>query len=214
MSFKRKSTQNISAFTLVELIVTLSLIIVVISLTTINYNASYSDSNLNNAQNSLYQNIKLAQSYALSYRAYDQALPVYWGIYLSAPSTPARLFADLNGNGFYDGGEGDLLSGGREIPWPDDIVINSIKGSNSGEVSDLYIMFALPSGDLYAYNSTSSDPNSVEDWMVELGDSRFPMGKVLKLSYPGLIDSQRCSCNQAETWCCSFCLSTTTCLSY
>ena len=50
-----------AGFTLVELIISLSIIIVIVSLVVINYNAGFSETNLTNTQNSLYQNIKLIQ---------------------------------------------------------------------------------------------------------------------------------------------------------
>ncbi|HPT08382.1 MAG TPA: hypothetical protein PLE28_01660 [bacterium] len=203
-----------AGFTLVELIVSVSIIIVIVSLTVINYNAGFSETNLSNTQNSLYQNIKQIQSYALSYRSYNNILPKYWGMYLATSSSVPVVFADINENGLYDDGEADTLFGGKEIVLEPDIIINNIKSQNSSTVSDLYIMFESGGGDMYVYNSTSSDPNNVDQWFIELRDIRFPLGKLLILNNPGLTDTKNCSCNGSTDWCCSFCTSTTTCSNY
>ena len=209
-----KILKNKNGFTLVELVVTMSLIIIILSLTVINYNAGYSDTNLSNTQNSLYQNIKLAQSYALSNRSYGSVLPYYWGMYIESGATSSILFADIDNDGLYDSGEADTLRGGREVAFSSDVKISKIKRLNSDSVPDLYIMFQSGSGDLYAYNSTSTEPNNVYDWYMELQDENFPLGRLLILSYPGMTDSQKCSCNASTDWCCSFCSSTVSCLNY
>ncbi len=203
-----------AGFTLVELIISLSIIIVIVSLVVINYNAGFSETNLTNTQNSLYQNIKLIQSYALSYRSYDSTLPKYWGMYLKASSSTSTVFADTNENGLYDNGEDDVLLGGKEILFSPDITVCNIKSQNSSTVPDLYIMFESGSGDMYVYNSTSSNPNNVEQWFIELKDARFPIGKLLILNNPGLTDTKNCACSGSANWCCSFCTSTTTCSNY
>lgn len=210
----KKDKKNKSAFTLVELVVTLSLIIIILSLTVVNYNASYSDTNLSNTQNSLYNNIKLVQSYALSNRAYSNVLPVYWGIYIQSGATSSILFADIDGDGIHDSGEYDINKGGKEIIFSPDIKVSNIKVLNSSSVPDLYIMFESGSGDLYVYNSTSSNPTNVDDWYIELQDEKFPLGRLLILSYPGMIDSQNCSCDALSNWCCSFCSSSVSCSNY
>ena len=62
-------------FTLVEVIVSLSIIAILLSLLVINFNLGSSYTNLNNSQASIYHNIRLAQSYALSHRSYYDHLP-------------------------------------------------------------------------------------------------------------------------------------------
>lgn len=210
----KKDKKNKSAFTLVELVVTLSLIIIILSLTVVNYNASYSDTNLSNTQNFLYHNIKLIQSYALSNQSYNNALPYYWGMYIESGATSSIIFADLNNNGFHDTGEYDINKGGREIIFSPDVQVSNIKPSTQSSVPDLYIMFESGSGDLYVYNSTSSNPTNIDDWYIELQDEKFPLGRLLILSYPGMIDSQNCSCDSLNNWCCSFCSSPVSCSNY
>jgi type II secretory pathway pseudopilin PulG len=213
MVFK-KDKNNKKGFTLVELVVTLFLIIIILSLSIVNYNAGYSDTNLSNTQNSLYNNIKLIQSYALSNQSYNNTLPYYWGMYIESGATTSILFADLNNNGLHDTGEYDIYKGGKEIVFSPDIKVSNIKILNDSSVPDLYIMFESGSGDLYVYNSTSSNPTNVDDWYIELQDEKFPLGRLLILAYPGMIDSQNCSCDDLSTWCCSFCSSSVSCSNY
>ena len=201
-------------FTLVEMLLTLSLIVIILSLTIVNYNTSYSNTNLNNTQNSLYNNIKLIQSYALSSRSYNNFLPKYWGMYMEVGADSSILFADLNGDGQHNIGEYDVAKGGKNIIFSPDIKITSIKNNDNELVADLYIMFESTSGDLFAYNSTSSHPAKINDWYIELQDEKFPSGRLLILSYPGLLDSENCSCNDLNNYCCSFCPPNSSCLSY
>jgi len=210
----KKGRENKKGFTLVELLVTLSLIIIILSLTVVNYNASYSDTNLSNTQNSLYHNIKLIQSYALSNQSYNGSLPYYWGMYLESGATTSIIFADLDNDGLHDAGEYDIYKGGKEIIFSPDVKVSNIKSSSTDSVLDLYIMFESGSGDLYVYNSTSSNPTNTDDWYIELQDEKFPLGRLLILSYPGMIDSQNCSCDDLSTWCCSFCSSSVSCSNY
>lgn len=194
-------------FTLVELMVSLSIIIVLVSLVVINYNIGFSENNLTNAQSISYQNIRLAQSYALSYRSYDDVSPSYWGVYFEQGTSSIILFADLNGNYSYDDGEADILLGGKTIALPQDIIIDYISWSSSG----LNVLFEFGSGRILTYSSDIGSPD-LNYWQIELKDEHYDIGKMISLSALGQLDTQDCSCDNIDKYCCNFCVSKDNCI--
>lgn len=199
--------ENKKGFTLVELMVSLSIIIVLISLTVINYNISFSENNLSNAQSMSYQNIRLAQSYALSFKSYDDILPGYWGIYFEKGTSSIILFADLNSNYIYDDGEADIFLGGKIISLPKDIIIDYI----SWDGSDLSVLFEVGSGKMVTYNSETGTPD-IDNWQIELKDSHYDIGKMISLNSLGKLDVYDCSCDNIDKYCCNFCASKDNCI--
>lgn len=194
-------------FTLVELMVSLSIIIVLVSLVVINYNIGFSENNLTNAQSISYQNIRLAQSYALSYRSYDDVSPSYWGVYFEQGTSSIILFADLNGNYSYDHGEANSFWGGKTIILPRDIIIDYI----SWDSSDLNVLFEVGSGKMITYNSDIGSPD-INDWQIELKDINYDIGKIISLNSLGQLDVKDCSCDNIDKYCCDFCPNKDNCI--
>ncbi|HOZ53234.1 MAG TPA: type II secretion system protein [bacterium] len=199
--------ENKKGFTLVELMVSLSIIIVLISLAVINYNIGFSENNLTNAQSISYQNIRLAQSYALSFKSYDDTLPGYWGVYFEKGTSTIILFADLNSNYSYDEGEADILLGGKTISLPKDILIDYISWNSL----DLNVLFEVGSGRMLTYSSDIGSPD-LNYWQIELKDEHYDIGKIISLSSLGKLDVYDCSCDNIEKYCCDFCVSKDNCI--
>lgn len=197
MNINRK---NKPAFTLVELSVSLFIIVILVSLVVINYNAGFSGANLINAQNSLFQNIKLAQSYSLSYRSYDDVLPKYWGIYISTSSSEFILFADVNENAVYDEGEADPFLGGRVVTLSVDTEVSYLTFDSSA----ISILFESGTGRMFIYDVDNAifDNNP---WLVELKDKRLNIARLILLAPPADVNTENCSCDSADFYCCSFC---------
>ncbi|MDD3711472.1 MAG: prepilin-type N-terminal cleavage/methylation domain-containing protein [Patescibacteria group bacterium] len=188
------------AFTLIELSVSLFIIVILVSLVVINYNAGFSGANLINAQNSLFQNIKLAQSYSLSYRSYDDVLPKYWGIYISTSSPDFILFADLNENAVYDEGEADPMLGGRVVNLSVDTEFSYLTFDSSA----ISILFESGTGRMSVYDVDSSAFDN-NPWLVELKDKRIDIARIIIITPPADINTDNCSCDDVELYCCSFC---------
>jgi prepilin-type N-terminal cleavage/methylation domain-containing protein len=197
MNINRK---NKPAFTLVELSVSLFIIVILVSLVVINYNAGFSGANLINAQNSLFQNIKLAQGYSLSYRSYDDVLPKYWGIYISTSSPDFFLFADLNENAVYDEGEADPMLGGRVVNLSVDTEFSYLTFDSSA----ISILFESGTGRMFIYDVDSSAFDN-NPWLVELKDKRLNIARVILIAPPADVNTEECSCSNADLYCCSFC---------
>ncbi len=196
------------AFTLIELMVGLFIITLVSSLVLVNYNVGFSDANLVGAQTSLHQNIKNAQSYALSNKSYDGVSPVYWGINFSASDQKVTFFADLNGNGKVDSGEADDFLGGREIVLANDVVFRL-----SFDVDEISVLFENGTGGMSVYNVDDELFDNLP-WHVEVRDKRYDIGRLIILESPLVIDTQKCFCNDATLFCCSFCNGGPACIDF
>lgn len=203
----KNQIKNKRGFTLVELMISLAIIVILVSLTIINYNIGFSQNNLINAQSISYQNIRLVQSYALSFKSYNDILPSYWGAYFEKGVSSIILFADLNGNYSYDVGEADLLLGGKIINLPRDIIIDYI----SWDSADLNVLFEVGSGKMITYNSDIGIPD-INDWQIELKDNNYDIGKIIRLNSLGQFDVKDCSCDNINKYCCNFCINKDNCI--
>lgn len=201
--------KNKVGFTLIEITVSLFIIVLLVSLTIANYNTGYSGANLVGAQESLFQNIKLAQSYALSYRSYDDILPKNWGVYLEASSSYAYLFADLNENNVYDNGEADAFLGGREIYLSIDTELSYL----SFGASAISVLFESGTGimNIYDVDLASIDNNP---WLVELKDKKIDLARLIILEPPIGVYMKNCFCSESDDYCCSFCSPSDSCIDF
>jgi prepilin-type N-terminal cleavage/methylation domain-containing protein len=206
MSFIKR---NKPAFTLMEISVSLFIIVILLSLVVVNYNAGYSGANLISGQEILFQNMKLAQSQALSYRSYDNILPKYWGVYLEAGSSEFFLFADMNENGVYDVGEANISLGGRQVFLSVDTEINYL----SFDTSAISVLFESGTGRMFIYDVDSSAFDN-NPWLIELKDKRFNMARVIVIDPPTRIEPMTCSCYEATDYCCSFCAGGDPCIDF
>ena len=95
------------AFTLVELLVAISIIVLLTGIVILNFRSGGDQLALERAANQVAQDIKKAMEMALGGKEKDGSFPQGgYGIYFSAPSNSYVLFADNNPNGSYDPGEG------------------------------------------------------------------------------------------------------------
>lgn len=205
MSYLNK---KIKAFTLIELLISLFIITILVSIVTINYKSTSNVNNLINIQSFLYQNLKLAQNYALSNKSYNNVLPEYWGIYFSGSDSRIFLFADLNGNAVYDDGEAEIIYGGSEIILPKEIIFRL-----SWEFDNLSVLFKPGDGHMFIYNV---DESHFEDfaWHIELKEKNFDIAKLIIVEPPARIDISNCSCFEENNYCCSFCPSKDKCIDF
>lgn len=198
-NFSSKEIKLKKAFTLIEMMIVLFIVGILSSIVVANYNAGYSTTDLINSQNTIQQNLKLTQSYALNNKPYNGVVPTYWGMNFSAPDQKIYLFADLNGNYLPDTGEMDAVYGGKEIVLPSGLTFR-----NSFNIATVTALFTPGSGEMIAYDSDSAALNYLE-WRVEISDKHFNIGKVVVFQPGYLIDNASCSCSDASVACCSFC---------
>ncbi len=194
------SSKNKKAFTLIELSVSIFIIVVMISFVFINFNTGAVGVDLINTQTSLFQNIKLAQNYALSYRSYDGGAPKYWGLYIDPNGSRFVLFADINENAVYDEGEAESLFGGKVLSLPVGVEFSYLAFNTSA----ISILFELGSGRMSIYDIDTEDFDN-NPWLIELKDKQFDFSRLILINPPTEVDVQDCSCSDSSLYCCSFC---------
>jgi prepilin-type N-terminal cleavage/methylation domain-containing protein len=162
-----KNIQNNNhGFTLIEVLVSLTIIMLMTTLFLSNYNSGIRSNNLSLGAQQLVSDIRSAQDKAIASTPYNgTTFPAGgWGIYFST-STPSQyiLFADSNGNKVYDAGEADPTKGGMIIPLPNSIVISSINTNNVShpKTNTLDFNFLPPDPSTIIYDSTGIATSSV-----------------------------------------------------
>lgn len=105
---KKKISGENCGFTLVELVVTISIFVIISTLVFANYPKFRSQLSLKKTSQEIALAVREAQVYSLSVREYNETFPGY-GVHFDAskPDT-VLLFADTNNNNSYDEGDGTV----------------------------------------------------------------------------------------------------------
>lgn len=119
-----------AAFTLIELIVAISIIAIVVGVFLANYYGGETQSQLVNATSGLMRDLRTAQTKGAVNANYGPDIPFGWGINLVSSSSKYTIFADVNGNRILDDStEASVVKGSKEITLPEGITISSITNS-------------------------------------------------------------------------------------
>lgn len=95
-----------AGFTLVEMIVTVGIIVIVISLGLVNFKAlGNSSSTYSASRDLLVSDLRLTASKALNQERFQSQEPYGWGVYFTLLTNKYTIFADVNGNRTYDSNE-------------------------------------------------------------------------------------------------------------
>lgn len=93
------------AFSLVELMVTIGIILIITSIVMVRYASFNSTTLLNNQAYEIALNLREAQVFAVSVRGEENQFRLSYGLYFETDSLQYYLFGDSNNNGIYDSGE-------------------------------------------------------------------------------------------------------------
>ncbi len=171
--------KNQSGFTLIETLVSISIIALISGIFIANYRGAEKRSNLNLAAQKVASDIRFAQNYALGLQEFNGSSPPGgWGVYFTAASSQYIIFADTNapdGNQNYDGAS-EMF---RLLDLPDGITISLIDGASPASVS---IVFDPPDPITWVYGA---DDNSVD---ITLTESVTGTAKTITVNFLGLID--------------------------
>lgn len=155
-----KKDKKQKGFSLLEMLVSVSILGIMLSIFAVNYRGANSKSELVGAAQKMASDIRLMQNYGLSLKKFsptDTEPPAGgWGIYINNASTSYVLFADKNtpnGNKAYDNGEKF-----REILLPGGITVapNGILVGGS-PVPTSTVIFFPPDPMTYINNSSSTN---------------------------------------------------------
>lgn len=176
-----------TGFTLIELIVSVSIIAMVTSIFLANYSSANRRSDLTMTAQKLVTDIRLAQNYALGLARYGESGSINvpeggWGVHIDLQSYGTDkyvIFADDNFNYLYDNTEENISYGAQVTTLPNNIIINSL--STGGTKADITF---LPPDPITTINGASST-KSVD---IVLKDLKTNSIKTVRVNYLGLAE--------------------------
>lgn len=145
--FGKKLNRNMkkTGFTLIELIVSVSIISIVTAIFLANYNSANRRSDLTMTAQKMVTDIRMAQNYALGLARYGLSGSLNvpdggWGVHLDLQNYGNNrylIFADDNGNQVFDSTEAEINYGAQITTLPNNIVIESLSSGNKADVTFL-----------------------------------------------------------------------------
>ena len=194
-----KKINHKKAFTIIEVLIAVSIIAIIGAVFNANYKVSSSQSALTVFQQSLSQDIGLAKWKAIDLEYYDSQTPVYWGVSLSEGSNEYTIFADLNGNWLLDVGEDDPLKGAKINKAKVDAYISNINLANN-----LNVLFSTE-GDFLTFYDVDNSIEVFGELRIELKSESLNIGKLVFVNSFSLVDVSDCFCSPTADYQCSWC---------
>lgn len=177
------------AFTIIEILISLSIIIILSTLFLTNYKIGDKNSNLINFQTTLFNDLEKIKWKALNLENYNDQLPDYWGLHLNKASSSYDIFVDF--------GDSDETVKTQSIP--SNLLISDINLSD-----EILVLFSTSTGFPIFYDVINSVFVS-GDLILELKDFDFDFGKRIIINSHGLVDYDNCFCAVGYTNQCSWC---------
>lgn len=179
--------KNLAGFTLIELMVSISIIAIMSGLFLTNYRSTSRTSGLKMTAQKLASDLRLAQNYSLGSKEYKGEMPVGgWGVHFNRVSSPNSyiIFADSNGNMHYDNGESDIDQGGLTISMPTGISIKEISAGSSIDLVDITFLPPDPTTNIWDGVNTH---NLVD---IALSEENSSSVKTVEVNFFGLVEEK------------------------
>lgn len=183
-----KIRKNLIGFSLIELLVSISIIALISVVFMVNYHSTNKRSELNVAKQKLASDIRLAQNYSLGSKTYDGVNTPSggWGVHFVTDASDYIIFADggvviadPNGNHVYDVGE-DI----ETKTLPAGVTISSLSPADTFD-----IVFFPPNPDIYIYGRDVFDLQAAEA-TIDIKENINNSTATVTVNYFGLIDTQ------------------------
>lgn len=197
-----KLKRNKAGFTLLEMITSMSLIVIITTIFIANYRSSNRRTDLVMTAQKLVTDIHMAQNNALGLVKYGGTVPAGgWGIHFDK-SEPKQyiMFADLNQPEsddpwdphsadlrymFYDEGEGEIDSGARIIDLPTGVEIVSLEITTADDNTDIAnVTFLPPDPKTNIFNEIATSTFL----RIGLRDAREGKTKTVRVNFLGLVE--------------------------
>jgi prepilin-type N-terminal cleavage/methylation domain-containing protein len=180
-----------SGFTLIELIVSVSIIVMVTGIFLVNYNSANRRTDLTMTAQKLVSDIRLTQNYALGLARYGGRFGVVpyggWGVHFDTnANNQYTIFADINENKAYDADEANVADGGQITVLPDNVYIESVQIPDDSTTSKVDVTFLPPDPITTIMNSDSFATSS--EVIITLKDSRTEVSKRIQVNFLGLAE--------------------------
>jgi len=172
-------------FTLVELMVAISIIAIITTVSLAGYYGGEKKSNLDGGMRALSTNFNYARNNFLNGTKYNGIVPLGgWGIHLDSATTTYFLFADANNNGIYDEGEAVDSLGGKEFNLGTNLIFSSATLGNQLDV--VFFGINSPSASIMSGENSSS---TVCVTVFEISSELLAGFKINSLGFFEVVDS-------------------------
>lgn len=180
-----------SGFTIIELIVSITIISLVTGIFLANYSSANRRTDLTMTAQKLVSDIRLAQSYALGLARYGSSgathVPIGgWGIHFNLTNLGRDryvIFADDNADTYYSSGEAAETYGGQTVYLPKNISIESMQMAST-TVDKINVTFLPPDPITNINNGTATSTNAV----IVLKDLKNNTIKTVRINFLGLVE--------------------------
>ncbi|MBN2884694.1 prepilin-type N-terminal cleavage/methylation domain-containing protein [Patescibacteria group bacterium] len=182
-----KNTDNKKGFSLIELVISVSIISLLATIFLANYHNINQRTDLAMTAQTLVSDIRFAQSNALGLIKYGEEIPGGgWGIFISANPEDRQyiIFADTDSNREVSFNEDELSFGARTVVLPEKISIDEIYLDSGTVVSDVNIVFLPP--DPVTYIITQFGDTSAIN--IRLKESINNTTKTVRVNFLGLVE--------------------------
>jgi len=186
---KKASPADKPAFTLLEMIVSISMITIVTALFIANYRSANKRTDLILTAQSLVADIHLAQNNTLGLVKYNDAVPVGgWGVAFDVAKNYYVLFADWDEPymNMDETTEANPDYGGRITYLPADITISKLTTTGEFENSAVNVTFLPPDPRTNIYRVGSGATSSALE--IELREGRNNSVKTVRVNFLGLVE--------------------------
>jgi type II secretory pathway pseudopilin PulG len=176
--------------TLIEMVVSISIIVLIASLFIANYRTANKRTDIIMAAQTLVADLHLAQNNSLGLVKYDGEVPAGgWGVHFDQTRDTYTMFADLNAPGTggymsYDDGEGDVNYGARLTQLPAGIEITRLETPGPESNVQANVTFLPPDPSTNIYNGTATSTRL----LIELTEGRNNTVKTIRVNFLGLIE--------------------------
>lgn len=190
MFLKRFNQQGLS---FMEIMVTISIIVIVLSISSVNYRNSNRRLELTLFTRKVVSDLRLMQSNAASAKNFGAVAQNVWGVYFNPSNSDYKMFVDRPDGSFPDNRRYETAGSGelhRLISLPKSLSLKEIKGKKQGDsgftdVTELHLTFAPPDPDTIMLDSSG---NKYDEVCLSFENKQDNNLMYIHINYFGLIE--------------------------
>lgn len=185
---KKKFLKTKPAFSLIELLVSIGIIVLISGLFLASYRTANKQAELTRSVSDLSSSYRKALNQTLGLSEFDGTVPEGgWGVHidLNYDTTKYYVFADRDNNGQFDDGEANQEAGGEIINTPRNIDIDSIV-INGTNVSYLDVIYIPPYPTIILYSPDIT--GEITEAEITMLNSETGNTRAVEVNFLGLVD--------------------------